>query len=164
MAKRDETLEMAALYEEGGLTLQQIADRYGVSKQTVSQRFSKIKVVRPPRPPAYPPKCALIGKARLEHLYATEKLSIDAISRVLGTNSHVVYRALEFYEILKRRSIKSIGKYIDTIRGLNPGERMEIDCPSRHPHATLHKSAGDAGFKISVKKLGNGRFAVTRIN
>ncbi len=30
MAKKDATPEMTLLYEEGGLTLQQIADRYGI--------------------------------------------------------------------------------------------------------------------------------------
>lgn len=154
---------MAVLYEQGGLTLRQIGELYGISKQTVSQRFAKIKVVRPPRPAVYPPKCAQIDKTQLENLYAIERLSIDAISRILGVTPHVIHRALEFYRIPKRRSIKSDGKYIDLIRELKLFERIEMECRGKHPYVSLHKSAGHAGIKISVTKLGNGRFAVTRI-
>ncbi len=64
MAKKEETEAMAILYEERGWTLQRIAEEYGTSKQTVSQRLARLEIQRPARPP----KFATIDKARLDNL------------------------------------------------------------------------------------------------
>lgn len=159
-----ETLEMARLYEEQGLTLREIGALYGISKQTISRRFSTIKIVRTVRPPAPVPKCAQIDKTELERLYTIKRFTIDKISRLFETNTDNVYGALRYYEIPKRVSINSNGKYIDRIRILAPGERIVMICTAKHPYITLYKSAKCARLRISVKKLGSEKFMVTRVD
>lgn len=63
MTKRSETSTMAMLYR-GGMTMQQIGERYGVSRQTVQQRLASIGSGETARPPRH----TLIDKNRLEFL------------------------------------------------------------------------------------------------
>lgn len=158
MTEKARTEEMAKLFE-GGMTLQQIGDRYGISRQRVQQRFKEAGLAQLARPPKY----TLIDKDRLENLYAEELLTIARISEMFGVKSHLIHQALNFHKIPKRGSINTNGKYIDRLRELKIGERTVIDCPAKKPHVVLHKSAKLAGGKISMRKLGSGRFQVTRI-
>lgn len=154
---------MAILYEEQGLTLREIGALYGISKQTVSRRFSKLEITRPGhRSPAAPPPCARIEKALLIDLYTRRQLSIEVIGRTFGAGVRLINQALEYHDILKRPSIKSKGKHIDIIRRLKVAEPTEVTCSVRHPYITLHKAAERAGIKIAVRKIEQGRFTVTR--
>lgn len=150
---------MIRLYENG-MTLQEIGDRYGISRQRVQQRFKAAALIHVRRPPKY----TLIAKNRLATLYAGERLAIAKIGEVFGVKSHLIRQALEFHKIPKRSSIKSNGKYVDRLRKLNVGESIEIDCRAKKPYVVLHKSAKCAGGKVSMKKLGGGKFQITRIN
>ena len=141
------------------MTLEQIGKEYGISKQTVSQRFARIEVIRPARPP----KCARIDKLTLENLYTEKRLSIDKISREFDTYPGMINQALEFYSIPKRISIKLDGKNKDILKRLAIGEKTEIKCSTKLPHANLHVSANRIGIKISMKKIRKGIFTVTRI-
>ncbi len=113
MSKTEETREMAALYERGGMTMQQIGERYGVSRQTVSQRLAKLEIACPARPP----KGAQIEKSRLECLYTTKRLPIRRIGETLNVPVNRIYEALDFYEIPRRESIKLKGKDKDSLNG-----------------------------------------------
>lgn len=150
--------EMAALYEAGGITLEEIGREYGVSKQAVSQRFAELEIRRP----TLPPKCARIGKTKLDDLYTTKRFSIAKISGLLGTESYRIYQALRYYRIPKRRSIVFDGKYKDKLKKLEIGEAAEIDFHGKKPHADLHRAGKNAGVKVSVKKLAETKFLVTR--
>jgi DNA-directed RNA polymerase sigma subunit (sigma70/sigma32) len=68
MAKKADIREMAKLYENG-MTLQEIGDRYGISRQRVQQRFRAAGLAQLVRPSKY----TLIDKTRLETLYARER-------------------------------------------------------------------------------------------
>ena len=149
---------MVELYENG-LTLQEIGDRYGISRQRVQQRFKEAGLAHLARPPKY----TLIDKDRLETLYVGERLSIAKICEAFGIKSHLVNQALKFHKIPKRRSLVSNGKYIDQLRELKVGESIEIHCPAGKPYVVLHKSAKRAGGKVSVKKLGGEKFQITRV-
>ena len=149
---------MVELYENG-LTLQEIGDRYGISRQRVQQRFKEAGLAHLARPPKY----TLIDKDRLETLYAGERLAIAKIGEAFGVKSHLIHQALAFHKIPKRSSIKSDGKYVDQLRKLKIGERMEIDCDAKKPYVMLHKSAKCTGVKISLKKIESGKFQITRI-
>jgi len=159
MTKKRETFEMARLYR-GGKTMRQIGECYEISRQTVQQRLASIGITGNARPPKY----MLIDKDRLEFLYASERLSIDKIGEVLGAASHLIEQALKFHRIPKRTSISTNGKYVDVLRLLEIEAAAEIECPAKHPHKVLHKSAKCAGTKISVKKLDHGKYQVTRIS
>lgn len=159
-----ETMEMAILYQEQDLTLREIGVLYGVSKQTISRRFSKLEITRPGRrSPATLPPCARIDKDRLVDLYAARRLPVERIAKAFGVGESVIRRALRFHDIPKRRSIKLDGKHIDVIRRLKLGEPQELTCSVKHPYITLHKAAERARMKITVRKIEQGRFTVTRI-
>ncbi len=158
MAIKPETLEMARLYKSG-LTLEEIGDRYGISRQRVQQRFKEAGLTHIERPPKY----TIIDKVRLETLYAAERLSIAKIGEAFGVKLHLIRQALEFHTIPKRSSINSNGKYVDRLRKLNVREKIEIDCNAKKPYVVLHKSAKLAGAKIAMKKLGGGKFQITKI-
>ncbi len=158
MAETVAIQEMVELYENG-MTLQEVGDRYGISRQRVQQKFKEAGLAHIKRPPKY----TLIDKARLENLYAGERLAIAKIGEAFGVKSHLIHQALEFHKIPKRSSIKSDGKYVDQLRKLKIGERMEIVCDAKKPYVMLHKSAKCTGVKISLKKIESGKFQVTRI-
>lgn len=159
MAKKAAIQEMAELYERG-MTLQEIGDRYGISRQRVQQRFKDTGFSHIERPP----KFTLIDTKRLETLYLRKRLSVAKIGEALKVKPRIIRQALEFHKIPKRRSLTSNGKYIDRLRELKIGENIEIVCCAKKPYVVLHFSAKRAGGKVSVKKLASGKFQVTRIS
>jgi predicted DNA-binding protein YlxM (UPF0122 family) len=158
MANKATTREMIKLYENG-MTLQEIGDLYGISRQRVQQRFEDADATQFERPPKY----TLINKDHLETFYVRERLSIAKIGDAFEVKSHLILQALEFHKIPKRCSINSSSKYVDRLRELKIGKKIEIDCPAKKPYVVLHKSAKIADSKISVKKLGDGKFQIMRI-
>ena len=164
MTKMAETMEMAILYKEQGLTLRQIGTIFGISKQTISRRFSKLKITRPGRrSPAAPPPCARIDKDRLDALYTKQRLSIEAIGRILNAGLIRVKPALRYYDIPKRRFIRLDGKHIAVIRELKVAEPRVMNVSVKHPYITLHKAAKRVGIKITVRKIGRETFTVSKI-
>ncbi len=159
VAKKAETLEMTELYKNG-MTLQEIGDQYGISRQTISRRFKDMGFAHLERLPKY----ARIDKDRLEDLYAGERLSISKISEAFRVTSNLIYQALNFHKIPKRSSIKLNGKYVDLLRQLEVSEKIEVDSDAKKPYVVLHRSAKRAGVKISVRKLERGKFLITRIS
>jgi hypothetical protein len=157
MAKKAAVQEMTELYKSG-MTLQEIGDRYGISRRRVSQRFKEAGL-----PIARPPKFTLIDKDRLETLYAGERLSIAKIGEAFGVKPHLIQQALHFHKIPQRTSPVSDGRYVDRLRELRIGESVEIVCDAKKPYVMLHRSAKCAGGKISMKKIETGKFQVTRI-
>lgn len=163
MSKRDETIEMAILYEEQGLTIRQIGELYGISKQTISQRFKGINVVirRTPRP--RPPKHLQIDTEQLKDLYTKQRLPVKSIARILQTYPQAVRMALEFHKIPRRPLVRAAGKHLSLLRKLQTGDQEEIKCGGKYPHNSLYSSARRARIKISVKKIENQVFRVIRI-
>ena len=158
MSKKAETLEMITLRRNSGLSWQQIGNRYGISRQSVSRRVAGLKLELPERLP----KCARIDKTVLENLYTIKLLSVDKISRIMETTPNLIYQALNFHKIPKRESIKLLGKYKDSLKKLSIGEAAEFDFQGANPYVSLHMSAKKAALKISVKKLAATKFLVTR--
>lgn len=157
--KRKQTEQMAALYEKGGITLQQIADLYGISKQTISQRFSKIEIVRPVQLPQF----AQIDKSRFQYLYQTERLAINKIGIILETNPSRIHQALGYYEIPRRESINLNGKHKHLLKTLAVGQTAQIDDEAKNTYKNIHKSSKLIGIKISAKKVGEGKYLLTRV-
>jgi len=92
------------------MTLQEIGDRYGISRQRVQQRFRYFGL-----PDA--PETHLIDKPA-EREYAGERLFIAKIGEAFRLNAPSTIAALEFHKILNRRSVAEFGKYIDRLREL----------------------------------------------
>lgn len=154
----DKSFEMAELYRSG-LTLQQIGDQYEISRQRVQQILSTIGITAADRPL----KSALIDRERLDSLYTIERLTVQKIAKVFDVSPHQIYSALKFHKIPPRRSLKKDGKYVDIIRLLKIGESTEIQCAAVKAYVVLHRSAKYAETKISLRKLSEGLFSVTKV-
>lgn len=149
------TQEMTRLYQQEGETMQAIAGRFGVIKQTVQARLSRAGIKGRI-------KHQLIDKSTLERLYQ-QNISLQEIAVQLRTNIRVVRAALKFHRIPKRQPIKVGGKYADVFRVLKVGQTSEVSISTKAPHAQLHRAAGHIGIKISLRAAGTNRFAATRI-
>lgn len=92
------TREMEQLYDDG-LTMQQIADRYGIIKQAVQQRFSRAGIEKRR-------SFKSIDKISLEYVYNSGK-SLEKVAKHFGVAAKTINQALEFYKIPKRARICS---------------------------------------------------------
>ena len=98
------TQEMAKLYG-AGLILDEVGQRFGMTRQGVRERFIKAGIARRrPKP---------IDKDRLEQLYLQDRLTIDAIAAIFVARPDRIRRALKKYKIPRRPSIKVGGYPVD---------------------------------------------------
>lgn len=151
------SLEMKKLFEVDKLTMEEIGRRYGIIKQAVQARLAKLGVGRRPN------KYTLIDKHLLEKNYSDNSLSIDKIAKKMNVSKHSIESALIFYKIQKRPPVKSGGKYVDLLRDLMVGQKMEITLTVKNPLQVLHRSATATGIKIATRSRGNGKYMIIRI-
>ncbi len=104
-----------------------------------------------------------IDKKSLEEMFHGQGLSIDKIAENLGCGSSLIGKALQFYEIAKRPRLWGSGKYTSVYKRLAVSETVELECSTKYPNTNLHTIASRVGIKISMKKIGDGRFRVTRL-
>jgi hypothetical protein len=154
MTAKDSTEAMAELYD-GGMTLEQVGERFGITRQGVRHRFIKAGIIR--RRPAP------IDKKRLETLYSVDRLPISEIAAVFSVSEGKVQRALKSYKIPRRQPLKLGGYIVDFLRSLETGKTGVIKWRSDEKYAHLHDAAKRVGIKISTRSLGDGGYAVTRL-
>lgn len=141
MSKRAENaLHMAILYQRGQWSLRQIGTHFGISGQTVKQRLASMGIAL--RLPSQ--KYLQIDKMRLESLYLEKRLAVREIAQVFDTTSYVIFQALKFHEIPRRKSISTNGKHIDLLRELKIGDKTQMECRAKEPYGLLHGSARGA--------------------
>jgi predicted DNA-binding protein YlxM (UPF0122 family) len=146
---------MAALYQQGW-SLKQIGEKFGLSKQAVHQRFQIIGISRKDRD--YKRKFDKIDKSDFERLYSDGK-SLNDIAEYFSTSAWTIQRTLKFYKIPKRYSP---GKWGNLFRSMKIDESRVVECNHVRPHITLHSLAVRKGIKISIKKVGENQFQITR--
>lgn len=151
------TLEMARL-RRSGLTLDQIGEKYGMTKQAVAFRFKKMGI-KPHRPKPE----TLIDKIRLKKLYLEDKLPLNKIAAELEVNHLIINAALKLYKVPKRRSSAKSGKYQDFLDKLEVGEKEKIVITGRSPHVRMYAAAKLNGRKISIRNIGENEFEITRL-
>lgn len=151
------TLEMARL-RRSGLTLEQIGEKYGMSKQAVDCRFKKM-LVKPHRPKPE----TLIDKVRLKKLYLEDRLPLNQIAAELAVHQFIINAALRLYKIPKRRSLTKSGKYQDFLDKLEIGEKERIVITGRSPHVRMHIAANRSSRKISMRKISENEFEIIRL-
>ena len=154
MTAKDIVRAMAELYD-GGMTLEQVGERFGLTRQGVRHRFIKAGVIRRRPEP--------IDKKRLETFYSVERLPIPKIAAVFSVSIGKIQRALKSYEIPRRPPLKKGGIQVDFLRSLKIGKTSVIKWRSDEKYAHLHQAAKQIGIKISARSLGDGEYAVTRL-
>ena len=149
---------MAKLYR-GGMTMQQIGDRYEVSRQTVQQRLASVGITAGDRPLTY----KLIHKKHLELLYSEEKLSLDKIAQASGVKREVISQALEFHQTPKREWINTGGSRLYVLKRMKLGDKCQATFTRMRPHSLIYMPAKKLGIKVSMRRLGDNEFEITRI-
>lgn len=154
MTAKDVIREMAKLYDDG-MTLEQVGERFGLTRQGVRYRFVKAGIAR--RRPAP------LDRDRLDALYSKAKLPICEIAALFSVSQTKVKLASKTYEIPRRPPLKLGGIWVDFLRSLETGKTGVIKWRSGEKYAHLHQTAKLVGIKISTRSLGGGEFEVTRL-
>lgn len=150
------TLEMAELYH-GGMTLEEVGKQYGMSRQAVHERFKNLGVSKKT------PLHKSIDKKALIKLYSVQRFSIGRIAEKLGMTSYSVSEALKFYKIPKRRKIIHKGIYQDFLRDMKVGDKGIIELNTSAPHVAIHVAAKLQKKKISMRKIKDKTYEITRV-
>lgn len=108
-------------------------------------------------------KIAGIDRTRLENLYIGRKLSTSECAWAFGGDRELIRQALTFYGIARRPAPNLGGKYATVFRELPVGETTELECSAKYPHNNLHTIAVRVGVKISMRKIGENRYRVTKL-
>ena len=149
------TKEMADLYQQGW-SLKQIGEKFGISRQAVQQRLQKIGISRKDK--NWGRKIDKIDKTDLQRLYSEGK-NLYEIAEYFSTSASTIHWALKFHKIPKR---DKTGKWVNIFRSMAKGESRVVECNHARPHVTLHTLAARKGIKISINKLGDNQFQITR--
>jgi len=147
---------MEKLYRQGK-TYQEIANEFGLIKQTVHARFVRADIQRRPL------KHQIISKKRLERLYSDGKLTINEIAFKFKSNSGTIQKALKFHGIPKRPPLKFGCTFADALRELKYDQTINIRIAGKKPRTRLHRSAAAIGIKISVRSIGEDNFKIIRL-
>ena len=104
----DDIKQMIVLYKSG-LTLEAVGARFGISKQRISQIFSKAGLKKRPYTKSKKfinsrkSQKIIVPKEKLIELYKYKKLPVCEIIKTLKTSTKVFYRSLDFHRISRRR-------------------------------------------------------------
>ncbi len=152
--------EMQRLYFEEDLTLEQIADHYGVTRQAVHERFTRngVKLHTDRKKPRIK-----VDKKALIELYENEKLPVMEVAKYLKVSYAVLQRELARHNIKIRRHGELNRKYA-AIDKLKIGDKLIIKRPLvKQPFNVLYTSAKIAGIRISIKSVDKENLQITRV-
>lgn len=149
------TKEMADLYQQGW-SLKQIGEYFGISRQAVHHRLQKLGISG--RDKNWGRKIYAIDKTELQKLYSDGK-NLYEIAGYFSTSAATIHLALKFHKIPKR---DKTGKWVNIFRSMTKGESRVVECNHARPHTSLHTLAARKGIKISINKLGDNQFQITR--
>lgn len=160
MVEKHYTLEtIKRLYEVEQLTLQQVADRLGVTRQAVHDQLVRNGIERRPRSP----QSRTIDRATLYRLYVTNQLGICAVAKELRASYSLVCRELKRHSIEKRPRGFDWRK-IHELDSILIGESVVIRRPIRpKPHSSLYGAASVRGIRISIRRVDAEFVRVTRL-
>jgi transposase len=153
------TSELRRLYEIEGLTLQQIADRFGVSRQAVHERLKRNGFN--PRSRGTPKQ---LDRELVIDLYVKQSLPVLKIAKMLKVTDRTVSRALIRYGVaIRPKGRQPLDEY-QPFRTLALNESIVAPLPKKkQPYVSLYAVCAHAGIRIKVKKQGGGLWKVTRV-
>jgi hypothetical protein len=159
--KRSEILEeMRNLYEVEKLSLMEIGLRFGISRQTVSERFKRAGILLPG---AGNFRKKTFEREILVKLYLEEKLSGIETARRLKTTYSTLRKELTRHGI-QIRQYGFTKRIYSALYELKVGETVLVKRPdTKNPVTSLHSKATNARMKISVKSVGKDLMEIYRI-
>jgi len=97
--------ELINLYEREGLSLSQVALKYGVSPSVVSTRMEKLSMPRRPNGGSWfkgKGKLEKVSKEEMEELYNRQRLTGLQIAKIYGVSDATVFKRLQNLQIPRR--------------------------------------------------------------
>jgi hypothetical protein len=157
---------MTRLYVDAGLTLQEIAVLYGVTRQAVNDRLARAGVqIRTNRRPPLPPLDE--GQDEVVRLYLDETVPVY----LLAQRFRVTYKEIRRRLLSQGIELRENGrprKYPE-LCDLKLNETIVLAKPAskgRHRynwHETFYKAARGLGVRFSVKSIDDLTVSVTRV-
>lgn len=152
-----EIKQIIDLYESG-LSLEQVGEQFGISKQRVKQILdaARVKTRKFTRSEKYVAarlsQQKILPKNRLIELYTDKKMPVNEIIKELKTNGKVFHRSLEFHNIPKREQLRAKESALteDVLRRLYLEENvtaLEIARRLGYAAITIRKRLSKLGIK-----------------
>ena len=160
--------EIRRLYVEEDLTLQQVGDRVGITRQAVQQRLRGAGIMRRPTGHRYGPRAHEIAKQSLDldlliRQYVEEKQGINRLAKIYGLSFELLRRVLVTEGVEIRDGAAARTRKYPEIYDLGPGESVVIVMNSKNPHSSVQRVATGTKRRFSVAKISKNTYRVTRI-
>lgn len=154
--RRGEIIEQ---YNNGGLTLQEIGSKIGVSRQRVHQILKQHGIATRPSKP----RGRTLDRDLLERLYIDERKNLNEVVKAVRASHPIVKRELKRHGIDLRPSSFSRMKPSE-LDGLEVGESITIECKFKKMYySSLYSKADVRGIRISICRIDPDRVIITRI-
>ena len=151
--------ELKDLYLIGNLTLQQIGDKIGVSKQTIHERLRMAGVQLRPRSV----RPLDITRETLIDLYVNQKIPPSKIGEMFGLSDGGIRGYLLKHNIPMHPPGAFYIKY-PQIREMKIGESLEFPKPAKRQfYGDFYSMAKNAGIRVSVQSIDDKTVRVTRV-
>ena len=151
--------ELIRLYTDEDLTLQQIADKFSISRQTVYERLRKAGIKFRPRSR----RTLNISGPELYDLYVTKQMTPAKIGKKLGRGKENIRQYLLKHKVPMRGRGESFVKY-PQIQEMKPGESIELPKPARkNPYTDYYLMAKKAGIRVSMQTIDSETLRLTRV-
>jgi IS30 family transposase len=151
---------MIRLYQDEGLTMQQIAQKFGLSRQAVHCRLTRAGVQSRPSWQRHP---RMIDRETLVRLYTNEQIPVSKLARMLKTDARTIERELKRHSI-ERRPKNYERRKPSALDNLQVGESALISFQmDRIPYVNYYLSAKVRKIKVSIRRIETGQVQVTRI-
>ncbi len=153
--------EIIELYVDRQMTMKQVADQLGATKQAISYRLKSAGI---PARPAGGRKPRKFEKALLEKLYVSDRLTVKQIADRLDSKPGKILYAMNEYGIERRKPETWSTKY-PQLRELKVGQ--SVDMPRKanwiKPAVQYYGMAKKAGIRVSTRTIDPETMRVTRI-
>lgn len=173
MQPKDRHAEFERLYLEEKLTLQEIGERFGVSRQAVHDALTRRGVTMRPRSVPRTPTMAEVVKERIDvgelvRRYTVERRPVYKLAEDLGISLVLIRQILvsEGIEIRPRgypgcqRPLRKT-----PFDSLSVGESIVIDDPTlKLPYTRLYELGKKRNMRLSIRNIAPNRFRITRVS
>jgi transposase-like protein len=154
--------EIIELYVNREMSVTQVANHFGVSKQAISLRLKRAGISTRPAAHSLVPKAPRFERSVLEKLYIDEGLTVEKVAERLRTTPGRILQAMYRHGIKRRRPGAS-AKYPE-IRKLKVGESVNLPKGAwQKPNTEFYSMAKVAGIRVSTRTIDAETMRVTRI-
>ena len=156
--------EIIQMYVGAGLTLREIGEKIGFSRQTVCNILQEAGVRAAQKGKKPQRERTTENDGAILRLYVDEDRPVREISKLLNLSVNAVSESLREHGVMiKRGGMRTI--VFPELRNLNIGESLELPrviSNSKQTYVRYYEMAKSAGIKVSVRSIGEEKVRVTR--